>query len=295
MTDLAKLFYRHLSVERGLSKNTCMSYAGDLNAFLLYCAGRGTDPALAEAPFVEEYLWSLKSGGGLKASSIFRKTEALRAFYRYLLLEGRAKKDPTKNFRAPRLPQKVPRFLESRDMEKLLACPAGDSFSRLRTAAAVDLLYSTGMRITEMLTLRFESVNFQGGWIRVFGKGAKERIVPVNRAALATLKSYLEARDMKFGAASPDSELFLNKSGRRLSRVQMWKDIVSLGKEADVRIKPYPHLFRHTFASHLVRSGADLRSVQEMLGHASLNTTQIYTHIDKGDLKNAHDKYHPDK
>ncbi|MCX5784264.1 MAG: tyrosine recombinase [Elusimicrobia bacterium] len=295
MLELAKIFYRHLSVERGLSKNTCLAYAGDLDAFLLHCEKRKTDPAAAEAPFIEEYFWSLKSGKGLKASSIFRKTEALRAFYRFLLLEGKAKKDPTKNFRAPRLAQKVPRFLDRRDMEKLLSRPAGNNFARLRTAAAVDLLYSTGIRITELLTLRLESVNFQSGWLRVFGKGSKERIVPVNQAALGTLKNYLEARELKFGAKGSDAELFLNKSGRHLSRVQIWKDILNLGKEAEVSIKSHPHLFRHTFASHLVQAGADLRSVQEMLGHSSLNTTQIYTHIDKGDLKNAHNKYHPDK
>jgi len=294
MIELSKTFYRHLSVERGLSKNTCLAYAGDLDAFLLHCKKCGTAPALAAASFIEEYFWSLKSGKGLKASSIFRKTEALRAFYRFLLLEGMAKQDPTRNFRAPRLAQKVPRFLDRRDMEKLLSRPAGNNFARLRTAAAVDLLYSTGIRITELLTLRLESVNFQNGWLRVFGKGSKERIVPVNQAALGTLKKYLEARELKFGAKGSDAELFLNRSGKHLSRVQMWKDILNLGIEADVRIKPHPHLFRHTFASHMVQAGADLRSVQEMLGHASLNTTQIYTHIDKGNLKSAHEKYHPD-
>lgn len=295
MRPLAADFSRHLGMERGLAHNTCLAYAGDTDAFLAYCEARKTDPALAEPTFLEAYLWSLKKEKGLGPASIFRKTESLRAFYRYLRLEGKAQKDPTSNFRAPKLPRKVPRFLDRRDMERLLVYPAGGAFAKLRAAAAVELLYASGIRVTELLGLRLESVNFQQGWLRVFGKGAKERMVPVNAAALSRLREYLEARQQKFGGQAVQDELFVNRSGTKLSRVQMWKDIVTFGREAGVEIKPHPHLFRHTFASHLVQGGADLRSVQEMLGHASLNTTQIYAHVDKGDVKRAHDKYHPDK
>ena len=282
-------------MERGLARNTCLAYAGDTDAFLVYCETRKTDPARAEAPFLEAYLWSLKKEKGLGPASIFRKTEALRAFYRYLRLEGKAAKDPTANFRAPKLPRRVPRFLALRDMEKLLGYPSGEAFAKMRAAAAIELLYASGIRVSELLGLRLESVNFQQGWLRVFGKGSKERMVPVNAAALVRLKDYLSARQQKFGGVAVADELFLNRSGKKLSRVQMWKDIVTYGREAGVEIKPHPHLFRHTFASHLVQGGADLRSVQEMLGHASLNTTQIYAHIDKGDVKRAHEKFHPDK
>jgi integrase/recombinase XerD len=282
-------------MERGLARNTCLAYTGDTEAFLAYCEARKTSPALAEAAFIEAYLWSLKKDRGLGPASIFRKMEALRAFYRYLRLEGKADKDPTANFRAPRLPRKVPRFLDRRDMEKLLVYPAGEAFAKVRAAAAIELLYASGIRVSELLGLRLESVNFQQGWLRVFGKGSKERMVPVNAAALARLREYLAVRQLKFGGRAPADELFLNRSGKKLSRVQMWKDMVVFGREAGVEIKPHPHLFRHTFASHLVQGGADLRSVQEMLGHASLNTTQIYAHVDKGDVKRAHEKYHPDK
>ncbi|MCM2266506.1 MAG: tyrosine recombinase [Elusimicrobiales bacterium] len=295
MRPLAADFSRHLGMERGLAKNTCLAYAGDAEAFLAYCEGRKTDPARAEAPFIEEYLWSLKTVRKLGPASIFRKTEAIRAFYRYLRLEGKAAKDPTANFRAPKLPRKVPRFLARRDMERLLSYPAGEAFAKLRAAAAVELLYASGIRVSELLGLRLESVNFQQGWLRVFGKGAKERMVPVNAAALSRLRDYLSARQQKFGGTPVADELFLNRGGKQLSRVQMWKDIVAFGRAAGVELKPHPHLFRHTFASHLVQGGADLRSVQEMLGHASLNTTQIYAHVDKGDIKRAHDKFHPDK
>lgn len=295
MRPLAADFSRHLGMERGLAKNTCLAYAGDTEAFLAYCEARATDPAIAEPTFVEGYLWYLKKDKGLGPASIFRKTEALRAFYRYLRLEGKAQKDPTANFRSPKLPRKVPRFLARREMELLLTYPAGEAFAKVRAAAAIELLYASGIRVSELLGLRLESVNFQQGWLRVFGKGAKERLVPVNAAALLRLKEYLASRQQKFGGQPAAAELFVNRSGQRLSRQQMWKDIVAFGRGAGVEIKPHPHLFRHTFASHLVQGGADLRSVQEMLGHASLNTTQIYAHIDKGDIKRAHDKFHPDK
>ncbi len=180
-------------------------------------------------------------------------------------------------------------------MERLLAYPAGKNFAGARAAAAVELFYAAGIRVSELLGLRLESVNFQQGWLRVFGKGAKERLVPVNPAALDRLKEYLAARELKFGGRAVAAELFLNRDGKQLSRVMMWKDIVALGRAAGVEIKPHPHLFRHTFASHLVQGGADLRSVQEMLGHSSLNTTQIYAHVDKGGVKRAHERFHPDK
>lgn len=295
MHPLAEDFRRHLALERGLALNTCLAYAGDIEAYLAYCDLRKTAPASAEVQFVEAYLWVLKSERHLGPASIFRKTEAIRSFYRYLRLEGKTQKDPTVNFRAPRLPRKVPRFLNRRDMDKLLALPVAEGFAALRAAAAVELLYATGIRVSELLGLRLESVNFQQGWLRVFGKGSKERMVPVNTGALAKLKEYIAARDFKFGGRDASGELFLNRDGKKLSRVQMWKDIVARGEEAGVQIHPHPHLFRHTFASHLVQGGADLRSVQEMLGHASLNTTQIYAHVDKEDVKRAHDKYHPDK
>jgi len=212
-----------------------------------------------------------------------------------MMMEGKLKADPTRNFRSPRLAQRVPKFVSERDMEKLLSFPARDRFAQMRTIAAIELLYAAGLRISELLSLRLEAVNAQQGWIRVFGKGAKERVVPVHSAALAALKKYLFLRQAKFGGGAAAAEIFVNRSGRKLSRVQLWKDIAKLGKEADVSAGLHPHLFRHTFASHLVQGGADLRAVQEMLGHSSLNTTQIYSHVEKSGVKAAHEKFHPDK
>ncbi|MEI7482763.1 MAG: tyrosine-type recombinase/integrase, partial [Elusimicrobiota bacterium] len=247
---LASEFYRYLTLERGLSRNTCLAYAGDLGAFLAYCEVLKRDPLKADAHSVEEYLWTLKADKKLKSSSIFRKTEALRSFYRFLMLEGRLAADPTRNFKAPRMAQRVPKFLSGRDMDKLLTYPARDNFARMRTVAAIELLYAAGLRVSELLGLRLEAVNMQQGWMRVLGKGAKERIVPVHQAALDTLKKYMELRQAKFGGKPAADEIFVNRSGKKISRVQLWKDILKLGKEADVQIAVHPHLFRHTFASH---------------------------------------------
>ena len=295
MNILASRFRSYLALERVLSDNTCSSYAGDIDAYLDWCSMMNADPLKAEAPFLEKYLWDLKTERGLSPASIFRKTEALRSFYRFLRIEGETENDPTANFKSPHLPKKAPKYLTLEEMRRLLEFPAGNTFASLRVTAAIELLYATGIRVSELVNLRIESVDFQLGWIRVFGKGSKERMVPVSRRALNCLRAYLAACMTKFGGRANTSDLFLNASGKKISRVMMWKNIVQRGKDAGVEIHPHPHLFRHTFATHLVQGGADLRSIQEMLGHASLNTTQIYAHLARTDLKRAHDKYHPDK
>lgn len=288
-------FFRHLSVERSLSKNTTYAYSRDVNAFIEYYKFKSMNPITLDANSIEEYLWYLRSSLKLKPSSIARKIEAIKSFYRFLILEGKISKDPTRNFKSPKLTEKVPEFLSKKDIEKMLSYPTGSNFSVLRTIAIIEMFYATGIRISELLSLRIESVNLQQGWVRVFGKGGKERIVPMHEKAIQTLKRYLDQRQMKFGGKLVEDNLFVNRNGRHLSRVQVWKDIIKLGKLCGIEARIYPHVFRHTFASHLLQSGADLRSLQEMLGHASLNTTQIYTHIEKSNLKSAHEKFHPDK
>ncbi|MFH1618936.1 MAG: tyrosine recombinase [bacterium] len=291
----AAAFYRHLSLERGLSRNTCAAYAGDINRFLKDCDLRKTDPAGADSGFLEEYFWRLRSSARLKPSSVFRKMEAIKAFYRFMLIEGKVSEDPTCTFSSPRQPERVPRFMSGDDVTKLLSYPGGNTFAGIRTITAVELLYATGMRISELLELRPESVNPAQGWVRVYGKGGKERMIPLHARAARSLELYQKIRGERFGGRAADDELFVNRSGRKLSRVQIWKDIRALGDKAGLGKGLHPHLFRHTFASHLLRGGSDLRSLQEMLGHSSLNTTQIYTHVEKSDLKAAHRKYHRDK
>ena len=218
--------------------------------------------------------------------------EALRSFYSYQVAERRLTVNPTENFRRPRLPARLPKYLTREEMEALLGVPLDGSFERLRTKVMFELLYACGMRVSELVGLRPEMVNLQDGWVRVLGKGSKERLIPLHARAADLLAKYLVVRGERFPGRA-DAEAFLGRGGKKISRVQFWRDLRAFGKAAGVRRPLHPHLLRHTFATHLLKGGADLRSVQEMLGHSSLSTTQIYTHLDPEGLKAAHDKFHP--
>lgn len=214
--------------------------------------------------------------------------EALKSFYSFQAAERRVKHNPAEGFRQPRLPARLPKFLTKAEIEALLKVPLDGTFERLRTKTILELLYACGMRVSEVVGLRPELINLEDGWVRVLGKGSKERLIPLHKRAAELVRLYLAARLPKGGAA----EAFVTRSAKKLSRVQIWRDLRAFGKVAGTRAL-HPHLLRHTFATHLLQGGADLRSVQEMLGHSSLSTTQIYTHLDAAGLKNAHDKFHP--
>ncbi|MDD4003981.1 MAG: tyrosine recombinase [Elusimicrobiaceae bacterium] len=290
--ELLNGFSRHILLERGLSSNTHDAYVGDVRHFLAYCARGGADPAQAQSGYLDSYLWRLRSADKLAPGSLFRKMESVKAFYKFLAVEDLLKEDPTRFFRAPKMPQKLPGFLTAAEIDELLRFPAV-SFAELRTAAILELFYACGIRVSELVGLRLESLNLEEGWVMVFGKGGKERIVPVYPDACLHLLRYLADRRKWFAGKTTASELFLNRSGRGISRTQVWKDIRKLGAAAGLKRPLHPHLFRHTFATHLLAGGADLRALQEMLGHASLATTQIYTHIEKSELKNIHGAHHP--
>ncbi|MDX6770113.1 MAG: site-specific tyrosine recombinase [Elusimicrobiota bacterium] len=283
-------FARYLTLERGLSPRTVSAYASDLKAFAAWAGAKGVDPVKARREHVDEFLWSEKERG-LKATSLFRKAEALKAFFVYQAVEGRVTDNPAEAVRAPRRPARLPRYLSKEDAARLLAAPSGSSYEDTRDRALLELLYASGLRVSELLGLKPESVNLPDGWVRVTGKGSKERLVPVHARALTALRLYLAERERRFKAPAP--ELFLGRSGRRLSRVQFWRRLRELGARAGLKQRLHPHLLRHTFATHLLQGGADLRAVQEMLGHADLATTQIYTHLDAGALKGAHARHHP--
>lgn len=287
---LLEEFARYLSLERGLSPRTVSAYASDVGGFLAWAAQRKIDPRHAVKNALDDFLWDEK-GRGLKATSLFRKVEALKSFFAYQAIEGRLPENPAENLKGPRTPKRLPKHLSKQDALRLLAAPDGPSYEDARARAMLELLYAAGLRVTELLTLKPESVNLQEGWVRVLGKGAKERLVPVHPRALVALKAYLVAREKRFKA--PDPELFLGRSGGKLSRQQFWRALRELGRRAGLKTDVHPHLLRHTFATHLLEGGADLRSVQEMLGHADLSTTQIYTHLDSAALKSAHAKHHP--
>jgi len=284
-------FVKHLSLERGLSRNTCLAYGSDLAEYLAWLGSR--DPLKADGRVLEDFLWHLKSEKALQAVSIFRKMEALRAFYRFQASEERVAEDPTRGFRSPHLPERLPKFLTLDEMDRLFSVMPKGSFSTLRAQTALELLYATGMRASELLTLRPEYVNLVEGWVRVLGKGSKERMIPIHDRAKRRLAAYLEARSLRFGDRACGHEAFVNRSGKALSRVQLWRDLRALGRKAGLGRDLHPHLLRHTFATHLLKGGADARSLQELLGHASLSTTQVYTHLDRSDLKDSHKRFHP--
>jgi integrase/recombinase XerD len=289
-TPLLEEFTRYLSLERGLSPRTVSAYSSDVGSFLAWAAERKIDPRGAAKTSLDDFLWDEKERG-LKATSLFRKVEALKSFFAYQAIEGRLPENPAENLRGPRTPKRLPKYLSKQDALRLLAAPDGTSYEDVRERALLELLYAAGLRVSELLGLKPESVNLQEGWVRVLGKGSKERLVPVHPRALSAIKVYLQEREKRFKA--PDAELFLGRSGHKLSRQQFWRVLRALGERAGLRTPLHPHLLRHTFATHMLEGGADLRSVQEMLGHADLSTTQIYTHLDSAALKSAHAKHHP--
>jgi integrase/recombinase XerD len=284
-------FAKHLALERGLAHNTCLAYASDLADYLKWLDGK--NPLQADARLLEDFLWYLKSERKLKAASIFRKMEALRAFYKFQAAEERIGEDPTRNFKAPHLPERLPKFLTIDEIERLLRIDDEGKLSLVRTRTILELLYATGMRASELLKLRTDYVNLEEGWVRVMGKGSKERMIPMHSRASGILVRYMTIRERHFGDKTTSPEVFVGKTGKPLSRVQLWRDLKDLGRRAGLKRPLHPHLLRHTFASHLLQGGADMRSVQEMLGHANLQTTQIYTHVDKSVLKETHRRHHP--
>ena len=289
---LLEEFKNHLSFERQLSKNTIAAYGRDVKQYLDFCGANNTPPERVLPEFIDTYIYHLKAEQTLAPSSVFRKTEAIKSFYKFLMTENVLKEDPTRFVLSPRLIKKIPQQLSEAEMDKLLYFPPRD-FNEWRTYCIIHLFYATGIRVSELINLRLENVNTQDRWILAFGKGRKQRFVPLHAQACEVIESYLAQRQATFAAKETDSEIFLNRDGKKVSRITVWKDIEALGKLAGINRRVHPHLFRHTFASHMLKGGADLRSLQEMLGHESLNTTQIYTHVNVADIKAKHKKLHP--
>ena len=285
-------FKSYMSFERQLSQNTIDAYSSDVDSFLQYCEAAGQDPLKIGPEFIDQYHVQLREIEQLAPTSIFRKLEAIKCFYKFLLTEERISEDPTRFVKAARRTLKIPQQLSREEMNRLLSFPA-KTFEEIRTVTMIDLLYAAGLRVSELIGLRLENVNLKEGWVLAFGKGSKQRFVPIHHEACTRIQAYLDARESRFLGKEVASELFLNNRGQKLSRVSVWKDLAALGRKANISTPLHPHLFRHTFASHLLQGGADLRSLQEMLGHADLSTTQIYTHLDVKDLKTKHKRHHP--
>ena len=285
--------YRHfLAVERGASLNTLEAYSRDIGRFLEFAGASGVPSPLAVNPeHVTAYLGALR-GQGLSPASVNRKLAAIRGFYRYLLREARVEENPLARVETARTWMRLPGALSRDEMESLLAQPAEASPSGIRDRAILELLYATGIRVSELATLTLNRLNRQMGFLVAVGKGRKERIVPVGQSALGWLGRYIEQARPVFLKKKTSNTLFLNRSGEGFTRQGLWKLIKKYAKMAGLERKVHPHTFRHSFATHLLEGGADLRSVQVMLGHADISTTQIYTHVSRERLKEVHKRFH---
>ncbi len=284
-------FTDYLYLEKGLSLNTVDSYRSDLSLFFSYLESRGVDFRSVRSDHVVDYL-SFCSRTGLSSSTISRYMSSIRALFRFLINEGITEKDPTVGLTRPKLVKNPPEYLTLEEVEMLLDMPDEKTVLGLRDKTIMELLYSCGLRISEVVQLQVNSVNFDEGLILVQGKGSKERIVPFGKRAESLLNGYLDtARGTLQKKIS--SSLFLNFRGDTLSRKGLWKIINGYAKRSGIMKHIKPHILRHSFATHLIQNGADLRIVQELLGHSDISTTQIYTHLDRGTLIDMHKKYHP--
>lgn len=286
-------FIYHLAVERGLAENTLMSYRADLSGFMAFLRKRGLESGEeAGRDVIMSYLLQLQLDGRSPAT-ISRHLAALRTFYRYLVNEGIIIHDPTNDIESPRQTHKLPRILTVEEVDHLLGQPLIGEPSGIRDKAMLELIYATGMRVSELVALDMEHINIESGFIRCFGKGSKERMVPIGEVAASFIREYLSRGRSKLKKTLNINSLFVNQHGRRLTRQGFWKIIKKYARKAKIDKEITPHTLRHSFATHLLENGADLRSVQEMLGHADISTTQIYTHLTKRKLKEVYDRNHP--
>lgn len=285
-------FLTFLQVERGLSRNTVQSYRYDLEHFAAFLAGQGCKLEHATQFAILSFL-NYQHQQNRSARTRSRKLAAMRAFYRYLLQERRIAADPTENLTSPKLEKVLPRVLSVQDIELLLSQPDAGTVIGLRDKAMLELLYATGMRVSEMLGLNTEHLNLDLGFVRCLGKGSRERIIPVGEVAVRYTREYLSRARLKLRKNAWERAVFLNRNGNRLTRQGFWKILKGYARRAGIPKEITPHVLRHSFATHLLENGADLRAVQEMLGHADVTTTQIYTHLSQGKLREVYDKAHP--
>ncbi len=277
-------FLRYLETEKNHSEHTVLNYRLDLEAFFAFLGN--DDVKAVDYPVLRRFLAEMK-GKSLKARSVARKLSTLRSFFRYLQREGVVSKNPATLMQTPKLDKVLPHFLTEQDAVKLLESPETDAVSDLRDKAIIETLYSTGMRVSELVGLDQRDVDLIGNIIKAKGKGKKERMVPVGEKACAAIQAYLGTRPAKVNA------VFLNRSGGRLTARSVRNIINKHILHAAMQQKVHPHMLRHSFATHMLDRGADLRSVQELLGHVNLSTTQIYTHLTTEKLKNVYAKAHP--
>jgi integrase/recombinase XerD len=282
-------FLSYLKFERGYSDNTAAAYQLDLEQFLKFSKAKSL--LTINRRIVKDYMEHLYDHG-FSVPSAERKLACLKSFFRYLLGEGLIELDPTGDIQLPKKAKRLPKALSISETIKLITAPRGEKKLALRDAALLEMMYASGMRASEIVGLNVNDINLEVSFVKCYGKGSKERIVPINKATLKAVKEYLSKGRPK--SSGKDSEaLFLDRSGQRLTRQGLWLIVKKYVKQTGVKGKTSPHTLRHSFATHLLEKGADLRSVQEMLGHADIATTQIYTSVSRERLKRMYLKAHP--
>ncbi len=287
---LIDVFLDGLWMERGLSENTLQAYRSDLRKFSAWQSARGTELVATRASDVLAFL-AAQPGRSVRTSA--RRLSSLRRLFQFLVREGHIAEDPTALVEAPRLGRSLPKALTEQEVEALLHSPDTGTARGMRDRAMLELLYATGLRVSELVSLRLDQVNLRQGVVRVFGKGGKERLVPLGEEAVEWLQRYLrEARRDLFKSA-PDATLFPGRGGRPVSRQAFWYALKRYAVKAGINKSISPHVLRHAFATHLLNHGADLRVVQMLLGHSDISTTQIYTHVARERLKKLHALHHP--
>lgn len=292
MDAAIRAFLTHIRVEKGLSPNTVSAYSRDLRGFSAFAAKNRRSLASISRDDIVDYLGSLYSRK-LDSRSVARQLVTLRNFFRFALAEHLVTADPTLNLESPRTRKSLPVFLSSDEVERLLKEPDATNPLGLRDKAMLELLYATGLRVSELINLRPADLELRMGYLRCIGKGDKERLVPIGRKAKDTIERYLSESRPTLLRGRPSPFLFLNSRGGRISRVGFWKILAAYGRRAGFRRRLSPHKLRHSFATHLLERGADLRSVQLLLGHADISTTQIYTHVVQERLKQIYRAHHP--
>ncbi|MBC8433752.1 MAG: site-specific tyrosine recombinase XerD [Desulfobacterales bacterium] len=290
---LVDQYINYLILEKGLSKNTIESYSRDISRHVEYLKQKRVKQILdADTPLILTYLISLRDGG-LKARSTARHLVTLRGFYRYLVQEKIIKYDPARLIDLPKSGLKLPDVLSVSEIKLLLGTPDTQTPLGLRNAAMIELLYAAGLRVSELVNLKFLDINTEAGFVRVIGKGSKERIVPIGNYAKNIIDRYVKTARSLLLKGGVSHYMFVARAGKPMTRQGFWKLLKQYALQAGIAKKITPHSFRHSFASHLLEGGADLRAVQVMLGHTDISTTQIYTHVAREHLKQMHEKYHP--
>ena len=290
-TTWLPIFLDYLAVEKGLAKNSLAAYAIDLRHFGHFLKDGRVKIDEVERLHIVKYFQSLRAAG-ISARSVARALAAIRGMFRFLVAERHLKIDPTENLENPKLWSTLPKSLQPEEVEALLAAPDRSTPEGLRDAAMLELLYATGLRVSELIKVRIDDVVFDAGFLRTMGKGSKERIVPFGDTAKEAMVAFTEKGRPELDKFA-DPHLFITRRGRPMTRQAFWMNIVRYARNAGIKAHISPHVLRHSFATHLLENGADLRSVQMMLGHADISTTQIYTHVSRARLQRMYESFHP--